>query len=103
MYRVAVLGDKDSIFGFSALGVDIFPAEEKVNASETLKKIANQDYAVIFITEKLAANITDEIYRYKEKIIPAIILIPGISGNTGDGMSNISEIVRKAVGADIIS
>ena len=103
MYRVAILGDKDSIFGFSALGVDLFPVEEKVNASETLRNIANQDYAIIFITEKLAASIKDEIYKYKDKIVPAIILIPGISGNTGEGMSNISEIVRKAVGADIIS
>ena len=26
-YRIAVLGDKDSVLGFKALGLDVYPAE----------------------------------------------------------------------------
>lgn len=28
-YKIAVLGDKDSVLGFKALGLDVFPADRK--------------------------------------------------------------------------
>ncbi len=28
MYRAAVIGDRDSIYGFAALGLDVFPVED---------------------------------------------------------------------------
>ena len=27
MYKIGVLGDRDSIYGFGALGLDVFPVE----------------------------------------------------------------------------
>ena len=33
---------------------------------------------------------------------PAVILIPGISGNTGDGLKAVKKSVEQAVGSDII-
>ena len=33
---------------------------------------------------------------------PAVILIPGISGNTGDGLNAVKKSVEQAVGSDII-
>lgn len=29
MYKIAVIGDKESILGFSAIGMDIYPAYEE--------------------------------------------------------------------------
>ena len=29
MYKIAVLGDRDSIYGFAALGLEIFPVQDK--------------------------------------------------------------------------
>ena len=102
MYKAAVIGDKDSISGFTAIGLRAF-ACDKNNAREKLSQLVALDYAIIYITEQLAEAIEDEIKKYKDRIIPAIILIPGITGNTGAGMNNISETVKKAVGADIIN
>ena len=28
-YKIAVLGDKDSVLGFKALGLDVFPAAKR--------------------------------------------------------------------------
>ena len=36
------------------------------------------------ITEAVAAEIKEEIEKYQEQTLPAIIQIPGVSGNTGD-------------------
>lgn len=80
----------------------LFRSRTQKTGAETLRKVADSAYAVIYITEGLAAELADEIEKYKEKMMPSIILIPGISGNTGVGVENVKKCVEKAVGSDII-
>ncbi len=102
MYRAAVIGAYDSIYGFVALGLDIFPVTDPRDGEDTLKKLASDNYAVIYITEALAAQLEKTIQKYKEQLLPAIILIPGVSGNTGAGVAEVKASVEKAVGSDIL-
>ena len=102
MYKTGVIGDRESILGFMALGVGVFEADNAVDAAHTLKKLANDDYAVIFIIDEIGAMIPDEIDKYKSKAIPAVILIPGKNGSNGAGLANIKKSVERAVGADIL-
>ena len=39
---------------------------------------------------------------YEESVFPAIIEIPGVSGNTGAGIAGVKKSVEKAVGSDIL-
>ena len=102
MYKIAVLGDRDSIYGFAALGLEIFPAEDEKTGAKLLHKLAGENYAVIYITEALASKIGEDIDKYRFSNLPAIILIPGVSGNTGEGINAVRRSVEKAVGSDII-
>lgn len=102
MYKIAVLGDYDSIYGFATLGLETFPAATHEEARETLRKLASGGYGIIYITENWAADLSHEIMKYKEQTIPAIILIPGIAGNTGAGVAGVKKSVEKAVGSDIL-
>ena len=102
MYRMAVIGDKDSIYGYAALGMKVTPVTEDIEAVKKLRELAENDYAVIYITEALAARIPGEIARYREQMLPAIILIPGVYGNTGAGIANVKKSVEQAVGSDIL-
>lgn len=102
MYKVAIMGDSDSIYGFAALGIATFPVESSEDAAKTLKKLAEQEYAVIYVTEAIQALIEPEMDRYLTALIPAIIPIPGVSGNTGMGIRNVKKSVERAVGSDII-
>ena len=54
------------------------------------------------LTEQLAAQLSAEISKYSEELMPAIIQIPGISGNTGAGIENVKKSVETAVGSDIL-
>ena len=101
-YRIAVLGDKDSVLGFKALGLDVFPAETVEEATRTLHELAKENYAVVYLTEQYAAGMTAEVARYKDELTPAIILIPGKDGSLGIGMANVKSAVERAVGADIL-
>lgn len=102
MYKIAVMGDKESIIGFSTLGIEIHPISDKSIAASKLKELALNGYAVIFITESLAASIQEQISKYKDSPTPAIILIPGVSGNTGEGMNSVLKSVERAVGSQIL-
>ena len=57
MYKIAVLGDYNSIYGFAALGLDTFPVEDPAEGKEKLNRLAAGEYAVIYITEQLAAQL----------------------------------------------
>ncbi len=102
MYKVAVVGDKDSILAFKALGIDVFPVFDKDQARRTVDKLAMDNYGIIFITEQIASLIPETIDRYNNKIIPAITLIPSNQGTLNIGMEKINENVEKAVGTNIL-
>ena len=101
MYKIAVMGDYDSIYGFAALGLDTFPVTSQ-EAGERLHQLAAEGYGIIYITEVLAAELKHEMTRYQGQILPAIIQIPGVSGNTGDGVQGVKKSVEQAVGSDIL-
>ena len=47
MYKIAVLGDYDSIFGFAALGLDTFAVQTREEAAEKLHQLAQGGYGII--------------------------------------------------------
>lgn len=104
MDKIAVIGDYDSIYGFAALGLQTFAAsaDQPEESRKLLRKLAEGDFGVIYITEELAAAIPEEIERYSEVMTPAIIQIPGVRGNTGAGVRGVKHSVEQAVGSDIL-
>ena len=102
MYKIAVLGDRDSIYGFGALGLEVFPIDDGETGAKTVRSLAEEDYAVLYITETLCAQIPQELERLRELPLPAVVPIPGLSGNTGMGMAMVKRSVEQAVGSDIL-
>jgi len=101
MYSIAVVGDADSIYGFAALGLDVFPASPGT-AAALIRRLSESGCGVIYITEELAAAIPGELSRFAQQMTPAIIQIPGIKGNTGAGIEGVKKTVEQAVGSDIL-
>ena len=102
MYKIAVVGDYDSIYGFATLGLDTFPVSGRKETEEKLEELAGSGYGIIYITEALAAECKKTIDKFQEQLLPAIILIPGVFGNTGEGVQGVKLSVEKAVGSDIL-
>lgn len=102
MYKIAVMGDHQSIMGYGALGLDTYAVTDAELAAKTLGSLAKKEYGIVYITESTAALIPDEIEKYRFSQLPAIILIPGASGNTGEGLRAVHRSVEKAVGSDIL-
>lgn len=109
MYKLAVVGDKDSIISFKLLGVDVYPVnytDDVENLSNDLKKVLEhlvaKGYGIIFITEEYAKYCQNVIDRYKAQTLPMITLIPSNRGSLNIGMSKIDENIEKAIGTNIL-
>ncbi len=107
MYKIAVVGSPDTVIGFKAVGLDTFPVREAEEARQTLKRLTKtedggDEYAIVYIEEGLAAELTAEIAKFKDSPSPAIILIPGKDGSLGLGRNALQAAVERAVGANIL-
>ena len=104
MYKIGVVGDKDSILFFKAVGMDVYPViETEVEENRKLiDGLAREEYGIIFITEQIAQSISETIDRYNNKTTPGIILIPSNAGSLGIGLARVRDNVERAVGMNIL-
>ena len=105
MLKIAVLGGRDTVMGFKALGLDVFPAtnaEEAKKIFASLTHEAENEYAIIYVEENLAVFLEHEISKYKNVPSPAVILTPGREGSLGLASAALKAAVEKAVGTEIL-
>lgn len=104
MYKIGVMGGRETVMGFKALGLDVFPVDSADEARHTLLRITSgeSEYAILYLEENLAAELSHEIDRFKDSPTPAIILIPGRDGTLGLGQSALRSAVERAVGSNIL-
>lgn len=102
MYKIGVIGDKDSILPFKALGVEVFPVIGAEETRRTLDTLAKNKFGIVFITEQAAQLIPETIERYNRESVPAVILIPSNQGSLHIGLDRINKNVEKAVGSNIL-
>ena len=100
--KIAVIGDPSSVMIFKAIGLDVFYEEQASKIERRLHYLADNGYAVIYITEKAAVKVQEAIAMYATATFPAIIPIPSNTGSLGLGMKQLKANVEKAVGADIL-
>ena len=102
MLKIAVIGGRETVMGFKALGLETCPAADTAEAGQILRRLTreSEDYAIIYIEETLAAELSHEIDRFKDSPRPAIILIPGREGSIGLGQSALKAAVERAVGTN---
>ena len=104
MLKIAVIGGQETVMGFKALGLEACPAANAGEARQILRTLTSEgsEYAIIYIEEGLAAELRNEIDRFKDSPVPAIILIPGRDGSAGLGLSALQSAVERAVGTNIL-
>ena len=98
MAKMGVIGDKDSVMLFKAVGLDVFYETDGERANRCMHRLAREGYAVIFVTEKLYAACAETIQEYSAAAYPAIIPIPDNQGSKGLACRRSSRTSKKAVG-----
>ena len=99
--KIGIIGKRECILGFRALGLETFPVKNGEEARAQLLKISEDDFAIIFITESLAQEVYDTIGEINQKTFPAVKIIPDLSGAQGFAFKLIREAMLRAVGTDV--
>ena len=100
--KMAVIGDRDSIMLWRALGIETVFADTALSITRAVDRLAREGAAVVYITEQCAEQVPETIQKYLTEPFPAIIPIPNREGSTGFGMRGIRKNIEKAIGADIL-
>ncbi|MCF0121429.1 MAG: V-type ATP synthase subunit F, partial [Oscillospiraceae bacterium] len=104
MYKVAVIGTRDTVMGFRALGLEAVPVLSGEEARRAVAKMIKPeaDYAIIYLEEDFSDALSAEIEKCRDQMKPAIILIPGRKGSTGKSLRELHAAVERAIGSDIL-
>ena len=104
MLKIAVIGRRDTVMGFIALGLEAYPVADSNEAKGVLRTLTHdrEDVAIIYIEEDIAAELSAQIDKFKDSPKPAIILIPGREGSLGMGLNALNDAVERAIGTNIL-
>ena len=74
MYKIGMIGNRDAVLGFMAVGFSVCEVDGVEAASKQLQKMVKSgDYGVIFVTEHYAVALEEQIASYGSLPIPAIV------------------------------
>lgn len=105
MLKIGVIGARETVMGFRALGLDTFPVSTETEARSAFNAATAEgsEYAILYLEESFAEALAREIDRFRDVPAPAIILIPGPRGSLGLGQNALHSAVERAVGTDILN
>ena len=73
--KCAVIGDRDSILIFKAVGIEVYPESDGEHANFTMHKLGRAGYAVIYVTESMYPLCAEAIAEFAGEPYPAISCI----------------------------
>lgn len=110
-YKTAIIGPTDVVSGFRALGVDVYPASSGSELLDTLVRLKRGQgdegggtrYAVVVAMESLVAELPSEEWEKAVRgVLPAVLVLPGIEGSSGQGERTLRKLAERAIGSDIL-
>lgn len=102
MSKIAFIGDRDSVWGFRAFGIDVYPVSDPAAAQEAFSAAVETAHAIIFVTEDVYESCGELILRYRDLALPTVTVLPSVTGSRGLAATEIKEAVSAAIGADIL-
>jgi len=97
---IIAIGDMESLVAFNAVGFELFPITNSLDAVSIIHKHANR-CAIIYITEEIAKEIATTIAEYETQSLPSIVPIPSVAGSNGFAKELMEKAVIKAIGTKL--
>jgi vacuolar-type H+-ATPase subunit F/Vma7 len=101
--KIFVLGDRETIFPFEAVGAVLFPvstAEDFRRAWSEVK--AQKEQALVFLTPAAYSLGQREVQAAREEGKDTIVVLPFAVGETEPGLEEMRYQLARAIGADLI-
>ena len=99
--KIAVLGNKDIVVLFKAVGCDVFSPAGRDKIRATLNKLI-QNYKIILIQTNYAKLCEDLIEQTRTSAYPVIVVIPNKDEQNNYALDKIMTDMERAIGAKIV-
>ncbi|KAF0135113.1 MAG: hypothetical protein FD145_251 [Candidatus Saganbacteria bacterium] len=97
MSKIALIGPSQMVLPLASSGIEIFPADSGYEAGLRIEAISEKnEYAVVFITERLAMDCMESIELNQGKI--NFVFIPDNQGSVGLFFEKTNKLVKEAIG-----
>jgi vacuolar-type H+-ATPase subunit F/Vma7 len=101
--KVAVLGDADFVMPFTALGVDTYAVgRERDEVAEAAEKIVQAEYAMLVVSEDIAAIADEVLAATEKKAVPCTVVVPFTTESGGFATEALGQVLKLATGIDIL-
>lgn len=87
---------------FLATGARVAFVEKPDEALKMVKDLIKEGQSIIFFTDDLSDSLEPVIEEYRERSIPCLVPIPAGRGEVSKGTMRIRQIIKRAVGVDIL-
>ena len=104
LYKIAILGSEEVVKGFKILGLQVLTPLDQSQAEKLLLDLKSEnECAVLIVTEDWAIRL-DSFFKeeFSKLSLPALVVVPGLAGASGQGLLQLRRIVEQAVGSDIL-
>jgi V/A-type H+-transporting ATPase subunit F len=99
--NISVVGERELILSFKALGVPVVPVEDATEAEEAVKRLVEEKCSIILVTERFALKMKSLLEELRKEPDVTITPIPTSGGSEGFALEELKAVLRKAVGVDI--
>jgi len=105
MYKVVVLTDPDTAYGFRLAGVDVYEAEDPAEAKREINRLLeDENTGILAVNEGFLAAIDDRARsRIEATYRPIVVSLPVKEklGAVGERRAFLARLVHRAVGFDV--
>ena len=98
--RIAVIGERDTILPFRALGLEIVPMNPDEKVNELVEKLLKEKVRIIFFTPDLFPHLQPIMERTRKSPVPCFIALP--TAKVEITIERLRRLVAKAIGADLL-
>ena len=103
MPRIAIIADKETCLPFSGIGINAVICQTSEEAGRILRKLSEEGYEVIFVSESLASNCLEVIEGISgQKTSLTITIVPDFTREfSGVAEERLKNLIKKAVGMEL--
>lgn len=102
MSKIAIIGDKETIFPFNFFGF-ITKYVNEDNAKTEFKSLLNSDeIKIIFVTENITPFIEKDLKESLNKAFPIITIIPTVSEQAEEKREDVVKLIERIIGPNLL-
>ncbi len=100
---IAVLGDSETVLGFRLAGIQkAFESNRDADAALT-QALAAQGVGILIVSQDVFETASAKIRKSAEDSTkPVVVVIPGKNTKVAQGSANLAQLVKRAIGVDIM-